>query len=151
MATRLWNILLITALISACSSNGNNQSVGTLLGGAVGALVGAKVSKDSNRAASVAIGAAAGALVGYGIGRYLDDQDQQRLAAATAKTAESGKAQEVHNTETGTTIRTTPVTTTSQASNDGCRTVKQSVELPDGRHESENVRLCKGPNGWEAA
>jgi surface antigen len=151
MITRFWNVLLITVLVTACSSTGNKQSLGALLGGAAGALVGAKVSKDSNRAASVAIGTAVGALVGYGVGRYLDDQDQQHLAAATVKTAESGQTQEVRNSETGTTIRTAPVSSPSQASSEGCRTVKQSVELADGRHESENVRLCKGPNGWEAA
>jgi surface antigen len=150
MNTRFWSVLLITVLVTACSSTGNKQSLGAMLGGAAGALVGAKVSKDSNRAASVAVGTAVGALVGYGVGRYLDDQDQKQLAAATVKTAESGKAQEVRNSETGTTIRTTPVPSTSQASNDGCRTVKQAVELPDGRHETEDVRLCKGPNGWEA-
>lgn len=151
MITRFWNILLIAVLLTACNSTGNKQSFGALLGGATGALVGAKVSKDSNRAASVAIGTAVGALVGYGVGRYLDDQDQQRLAAATVKTAESGKTQEVRNSKTGTIIRTTPVATPSKTVSDGCRTVKQTVELPDGRHESEDVRLCKGLNGWEAA
>ncbi|MNJ34233.1 putative outer membrane lipoprotein [compost metagenome] len=150
MNTRICSILLIAVLVAACSSTGNKQGMGALIGGAVGGLLGAKVSKDSNRAASVVVGTAVGALIGYGVGRYLDDQDQQKLATATVKTAETGKAQEVRNSETGTTIRTTPVSTPTQASRDECRTVRQAVELPDGRHESEDVRLCKGPNGWEA-
>jgi surface antigen len=142
------------SLVVACSSSGDNQSIGALIGGGLGALTGAKVSKDSNRAASIAIGTAVGALVGYGVGRYLDDQDRQRMATATVQTAESGRSQEVHNPETGTTIRTTPVAKApaskpTTASN--CRTVTQSVETSDGRNESEDVTVCKGPNGWEAA
>lgn len=151
MNTRLWCGLLIITLGTACSSAPDKQSMGTLLGGAIGGLVGAKVGKDSNRTASVLMGTAVGALVGYGVGRYLDDQDKQQLAAATVKTAESGRAQEVRNGETGTTIRTSPVSSQPQASGEVCKTVKQSVEMRDGRRESEDVRLCKGANGWEAA
>ncbi|QLC72357.1 glycine zipper 2TM domain-containing protein [Pseudomonas sp. LPB0260] len=153
MTTRYLCLVLMCTLLVACSSTGNKQNIGVLIGGGLGALTGAKLSKDSNRAASIAIGTAVGALVGYGIGRYLDDQDQQRMATATVQTAESGRPQEVRNPDTGTTIRTTPVanaptSTPTTASN--CRTVRQSVELPDGRNESEDVTVCKGPNGWEA-
>ncbi|MOA37276.1 hypothetical protein D3C78_1588550 [compost metagenome] len=89
-------------------------------------------------------------MVGYGIGHLLNEQDKKEMATATAQTAESGRAQQVSNPDTGTTIRTEPVPR-APATASNCRTVKQSVELPDGRSESENVTVCKGPNGWEAA
>ncbi|MDT4870886.1 Glycine zipper [compost metagenome] len=154
MGRKILGFCLACMVLGACSSTGNNQTIGAVVGGVLGAATGAKVSKDSNRAASIAIGTAVGAVVGYGIGRYLDERDKQNMATATAQTAESGRPQEVHNPDTGTTIRTAPVATppsTAQTSASNCRTVQQSVELPDGRNESENVTVCKGPNGWEAA
>lgn len=153
MAIRYLSIFLVCVVIGACSSNGNKQGIGAAVGGALGAITGAAFSKSSNKAAGIAVGTAVGALVGYGVGRYLDDQDKQRMATATTQTAESGRAQEVHNPDTGTTIRTAPVTTkpsSTPTTASNCRTVRQSVELPDGRNESEDVTLCKGPNGWEA-
>lgn len=150
MTARYPILVLISAFVVACSSTGSKQDMGAMIGGSIGAIAGATMGKGSNRAASILIGTAVGAMVGYGIGQLLNDQDKKQMATSTMQTAESGQVQQVSNPNTGTTIRTEPVPSTpATASN--CRTVKQSVELPDGRNESENVTVCKGPNGWEAA
>jgi len=62
MNTRCLCLVLICSFVVGCSSSGNNQGIGALIGGGLGALTGAKVSKDSNRATSIAIGTAVGAL-----------------------------------------------------------------------------------------
>ncbi|MCY1406530.1 hypothetical protein D9M71_217990 [compost metagenome] len=123
-----------------------------MIGGVLGGLAGAKVSGKSDRVAGIAIGTAVGAVIGYGVGRYLDENDRKKMADATVQTAESGQPQVVRSPDSGATIRTTPVASvpseTAKTANN-CRTVRQSVDLPDGRSESEDVTVCKGANGWE--
>jgi hypothetical protein len=60
-------------------------------------------------------------------------------------TASSGKPQSWSSADSGTSGETRVV------SNAGaCRTIEQAVTLADGTKKTEQVRACRGRQGWEA-
>ena len=153
---------------------------GGLLGAAGGAYAGSKMTKDPKTGALIggAIGLVGGALIGKEIGKMLDERDRKRHAEATAKALESGQSQAWSSPDTGAsgqitvkepapiqTVNTptpatpsvakeaTPPAPTPQVVAQGplCRTVTQTIKLQDGRTKTEELKACKGPNGWEAA
>ena len=71
------SIIAIVAGISGCNAhNGsflNNQTGGTLLGGAIGGLTGNQFGKGRGKTAATAFGAVLGAFAGNNIGRSLDN------------------------------------------------------------------------------
>jgi outer membrane lipoprotein SlyB len=168
----------------------NKAQMGSVLGIATGAGVGSQIGKGSGRVIAVAGLAAVGALVGKSIGAYLDEQDRQKLAAATAATADTGASQTIVSPSSGATIRTVlvppntaetrtvskppkdaqpnrrrPVVAAKPdspgpakdasplASDNGrvCQTVRQTIVLKSGTQQEEDIRVCKGANGWEPA
>ncbi len=77
-------------LLAACS-DGGNESIGSTLGGAVGAVLGSEFGGgEAERRIGTAIGAIFGTRVGGKIGRQLDEAARQRARAAEAKALTSG-------------------------------------------------------------
>lgn len=156
MNTKVAVWLLVSFLAAGCVTMSTKQGIGTAVGAAIGGTAGAQIKKHGNRIPAIAAGVAIGGFIGNRIGKYLDDRDRERVAQATTQTAESGRPQEIRSPTNGATIRTAAVEPTPQASDTAnsdrvCRTVRQTIELRDGRQEQEDVTVCKGPNGWEAA
>lgn len=150
---------LISVLIAGClfGCAGANKSTG--LGATLGGLAGSQVVSGKRRIVGIAAGVAVGAFIGNRVGKYLDDRDKRKAADATAQTAETGQKQQF-KTSSGATVTTVaaapppPVATTTPAPASPareCRTVKQSVVLENGTRDSEDVTVCKGPDGWQPA
>jgi len=79
-------VLVMAALAVGCNSTTGSlrkEDMGATLGAVGGALIGSRVAGGNNRWLGAAIGAAAGFYAGKMIGRHLDEQDRQALAAQT--------------------------------------------------------------------
>jgi len=108
----------------------SKEDMGTAVGGVLGAVIGNKVGGD-NKALAMALGAIGGAYLGKTIGRMLDEEDQQRLAASTFKTMRTGEAQSWHNPETGVTAKTSIKETSTQTRQVQVKVLKDKVkEVP---------------------
>lgn len=153
-------LVLVWGIIAGCA-NISKEKGGSGIGAIVGGVVGSQVGSGRTRVLATVLGVGAGALIGNRIGKYLDDRDKQKLANATIETAETGKPQSVVSTDSGTTMRTTTVpvpsaqpssSSTSQATtNNGgeCKIVRQTIVLKDGTRQHEDVKVCRGADGWE--
>lgn len=78
-------LLLLTG---GCAGTGQQQQIGTVIGGVLGAAGGNVAGKSifgrrNGRTMGTIIGGGAGALLGGSIGRLLDERDQARAEAAT--------------------------------------------------------------------
>jgi len=73
-------LLVVTA---GCSNNMTKEDWGSTIGSVGGAVLGAAVAGGKNRWLGAAIGGAAGYFAGKMIGRHLDEQDREALAAET--------------------------------------------------------------------
>ena len=83
MLARLSIVLLIAALLTACTTNpytgereASNKAKGAAIGAAIGAVVGAFTGDDADeRRKRALIGAGVGALTGTAVGAYMDAQE----------------------------------------------------------------------------
>jgi surface antigen len=171
--------LTCSILAAACGETTRQQmgtAIGGVGGVAAGALIGKKLGGTTGAVIGGVGGAAVGAVVGYQIAKMLDERDRPQHAAATQKALDTGQPQVWTNPETGnsgkvevkeattsqvTSGSTTPAgqptaaTSTASTSPAGtaavgqCKTVKQTITLKDGTTREEEVKACKGPNGWE--
>jgi len=136
--------------LSGCAGMDKSTGIGAALGG----LAGSQVGGGKGRYVGVAAGIAVGAFIGNRVGKYLDEKEKRKAADATAQTAETGQKQEFKTTS-GATVTTVaaaappPAATATPARE--CRTVRQSVVLENGTRDSEDVTVCKGPDGWQPA
>jgi len=102
--------LAIAALVlSGCQTE--KKDIGTLAGAAAGALIGAQFGGGSGKILAIVGGAVAGGWLGRQIGGYLDEQDKQKLAESTQRTAVSGSTQTWRNPDTGVSVRTEVIDT----------------------------------------
>jgi surface antigen len=152
--------LLCGFILAGCVTTGQGQSGviagldGCSLGAGVGAMAGGLGAAFLNRGggstlqrfAAPALGTAAGGWIGSQIGCALAPPDQQRASAAVASTAATGRGQTWSSPDTGVSGQTRVV-----ATGDTCRTIEQVVTLSDGSQRTEQVRACRGANGWEVA
>jgi len=87
----LFASVLVLLMASGCQSNMTKEDWGTTLGTVGGAVLGAAVAGD-NKWLGAAIGGAAGYFAGKMIGRHLDEQDRDALAAETVVALDSESA-----------------------------------------------------------
>ena len=90
------------------NSVGPKEDVGAVLGTLAGALIGSQVGKGQGRAVATILGAIGGGLLGKQFGRYLDEQDRQKVAEATQISAETNSAQVYVSPKSGTKVTMTP-------------------------------------------
>lgn len=164
MKTRFFSAICLIFSVLLCScADMNSEKISTGVGGIIGGLAGNKIGSGSGRTVGTVAGVAIGALIGNRIGKYLDAEGTKRTAAASAKTADTGQAQQFR-TSSGAIVTTssvpnsavsvpkpTPTTSVAAAVGPECRTVRQTIVLQDGKSESEDVKMCKGQDGWQPA
>jgi uncharacterized protein YgiM (DUF1202 family) len=129
MKTSIAVIAAAALLVSSCATTDGSTSKtqsGAGIGAIAGALLGAAVSDD--KAKGALLGAALGGLVGAGVGRYLDEQDKQKLAASTQQTITTGTTQSWTNPETGVTAKTEVKQTVAETQQRQIPVLKDKVE-----------------------
>ncbi len=143
-------VLASAVLLSGCSKDNPNQTMGTLIGGAGGAAVGSLFGKGSGQLVGVAVGTLAGAYLGSQIGKDMDEKDKQQ-AAATAQhnleTAKTGQSSSWHNPDTGHSGTVTPTKTYQKSSGEYCREYQQTVTV-GGKTENAYGTACRQPDGF---
>lgn len=146
-------LLPVLALLTACGPNSsfNNQTAGTLGGGAVGAVIGSQIGGGSGKIVATAVGGVLGALLGGYVGKSLDDKDRQLINNTTQDTLETGYSNRPvkwQNPDSGHYGTVTPVRTYTQDGQD-CREFTQTVFI-DGRAEKGRGTACRGSDGvWD--
>ncbi|MEP4071559.1 MAG: glycine zipper domain-containing protein [Parasphingorhabdus sp.] len=113
--------------LTACETTGSNQSLGTALGGLAGGVLG-NIASDDNKALWTVVGAAAGAFVGNQIGRYLDDQDREKMAQSTQHALNNGKSQSWSSPDNGTAGRATVVSSQTRTEQVAVPVLKEKVK-----------------------
>lgn len=99
--------LLLTALaltismltLTSCENMGTKEKIGTTLGVITGGIIGNKIGGKDNKAIGTSLGITAGYFIGSSIGKYLDEQDKQRMAQSTQQAIATGQTQTWSNTE----------------------------------------------------
>lgn len=121
---------LSTSVLVGCqSTGGNKQDIGQIAGAVIGGVIGSQVGdSDGSRVAGIAVGALLGGLLGSEIGRYLDEQDRQRLSTATQEAIYSNKDSSWKNPDSGVAanVRVKDVSTTTRQSQ--VRVLKDSID-----------------------
>jgi uncharacterized protein YcfJ len=155
--TRLF-VAIFALSLAACDSM-DKKTAGAIAGGVIGGAAGTQVGKGKGRILAVIVGAAAGAYVGAKIGEHMENRDKDKMSEATKKAAETGKAQSFTNADSGVQGKAEVVSREMQAvqgtdqkvAERECQVIKQTLITQEGREMQENVTMCKGPQGWEAA
>lgn len=137
--------LIASLLVAGCATTGNQEDMGTWIGGALGALVGHKVDDGGKR--GIVVGALAGALIGKMIGKYMDESDRERLAKTLEETP-NGQVVQWQNETSGNDFRVTPTSNHYAQGDKQCRTFDQAVVI-DGREEVMKGVACQSPGSDE--
>lgn len=96
------SVLCSTLLFGCQSSGGSKEDTGEFVGTVLGAVLASKAGKNTETKILLAgAGALAGRWLGGRIGRYLDEQDKQKMAAATQEAIATGNSSQWTNPETG--------------------------------------------------
>jgi surface antigen len=157
--------------VSACEPN---EEMGQMFGALAGAGLGLALAGDDDdtmKALAVVAGAGLGAWIGGNIGRGLDEQERQRLAASTQQVldmevpassplrsqaaaasppAEAPAVVWDSPTKPGVVSGKTTLLQVADTGNGGqCRKVRQAVTR-NGQESFEDVQMCKQPGGsWQ--
>ena len=94
-------LVAMLALGGCQAGDADNETLGTLLGSVSGAVLGAQVGSGVSRVVASAVGAVGGALVGREIARWLNQRDQEQVAASTQEAIQTGESQTWSNPESG--------------------------------------------------
>ncbi len=144
------NTLAVLSVIclSGCQTLQDNQDlIGGALGSGLGAYAGSQFGKGSGKQIATVAGGLIGAYAGYELTRYLTKEDQESLSDTTQKTLETDKPNSFIG-KSGVMGETQVIDTSTQNSKQ-CKTVQQTISLQDGSTKTENIKACKGANGWE--
>lgn len=140
---------------AGCSGISQNETTGTILGGATGALLGSHFGKGDGRTAATAIGAIIGASVGREVGASLDDTSRHQAVQAAHRaldTADIGSGITWENpANTGAPARGSTVITRQGVDLQGrtCREFQQTVTI-GGKEAHSYGTACRDGNGdWK--
>ena len=146
--------LPVVLLLGACQTLQDNpkQSLGTLLGGGLGALAGSQIGIGKGQLAAVAIGALGGAFLGSEVGKSLDWADKpfmERTARDTLERSRTGQTSVWRNPDSGHSGTFTPTRTFQTASGQPCREYQQTVTI-GGKTENAYGTSCRQADGsWK--
>lgn len=137
--------------LAACASNdqGQKQTIGTLLGGGLGALVGSQVGGGKGKMAAVALGAIAGAYMGSEFGKSLDRADKayaERTAQDSLEYNRTKQTSSWNNPDSKASGSFTPTRTFQTAEGRSCREYETSIVV-DGKTETATGTACRQPDG----
>ena len=145
----------LAILLVGCGGMSQNETTGTLIGGAAGAVIGNQFGKGSGKTAATAIGAILGATVGREIGASLDETSRRRAGEATHRaleTADVGAGITWENpANAGAPAMGTTVITRQGADQQGrtCREFQQMVTI-GGEEVRSYGTACRDGNGdWQ--
>ncbi len=133
-------------LLSGCSSYGQQEQTGIVIGGALGGLLGSQVSSkhDDWRTAAIIAGTMAGAAIGGSVGQTMDEVDRMKTAQSL-EAVRTGVPSTWQNPDTGNEFSVTP-TRTYVTSAGPCREYTLEA-LVGGRHETVYGTACRQPDG----
>jgi surface antigen len=147
--------LSLAMLLTGCAGMSENETAGTIVGGAAGAVIGSQFGKGDGRIAATAIGAILGATVGREIGASLDETSRRRAGEATHRaleTADVGTGITWDNpANAGAPARGSTVITRQGADQQGrtCREFQQTVTI-GGEEVQSYGTACRDDNGdWQ--
>ena len=145
----------LAMLLAGCGAMSENETTGTLVGGAAGAVLGNQFGKGGGKTAATAIGAILGATVGREIGDSLDETSRRRADEATHRaleTADVGAGITWDNpANAGAPARGSTVVTRQGADRRGrtCREFQQTVTI-GGEEVWSYGTACRDGNGdWK--
>lgn len=146
---RFLAVLLIPAVLPACSGDGpTKQDAGLLTGAVAGGIIGNQVGRGSGNVLATMAGAVVGGIVGSEIGRSMDEQDR-RLAAqaeyAALEEGESDRPRRWRNPDNGRYGDVVPGRPYKRASVD-CRDYTSTVFI-DGKPRTMKGTACRNPDG----
>ena len=152
-ASKVTAVVLATALMAGCVTQGNQKEfAGTLLGAGLGGLAGSKIGGGKGQLAAVAIGTLAGAVIGGGIGQSLDNVDKLYAERAQSRAAAVPVGQTItwNNPDSGNSGTVTAVRDgTNTRTGAYCREYRTTVDV-GGRPESAYGTSCRQPDGsWQ--
>lgn len=140
---------LTASLLAGCAStNGQNQTLGTLAGAVGGAALGSAFGQGSGKVAAIAAGALVGGFLGNQIGARLDQQSQQYNYAASVQALDSGAPQQWQNPQNGVygTVNPGPA---NYVNNRVCRPYTNTIFI-DGQQQVARGTACRNPDGsWQ--
>ncbi len=126
----------------------NRELVGSLLGAAAGGFLGSKVGDGNGQLAAVAGGALLGFLVGGGVGRTMDEVDQNCIGQ-TLEHAQDGQQITWNNPQTSTRYQVVPTRTVQRSDGRYCREYTTTAVV-NGRTQNTYGRACRQPDGsWQ--
>ena len=145
----------LTLTVSGCGGMGQNETAGSLIGGAVGAVVGHQFGDGTGQIAATALGAIIGAMVGGHVGESLDADSKGQAKAAAQRaldSAEVGQPIQWHNPSNGGGAASGAIEITRlgrDANGRECREFVHMVKV-DGREEQEYGTACRDAGGdWK--
>ena len=136
----------------APSPGGQNQLLGTGIGGILGGVAGSFLGKDG--AVGTVLGALVGAVVGNQLGALLDQREKEGLANASQHAAVAPAGERVawstpddrgKQTASGWAMPVGEPETSADGKS--CRKVRQSVDK-GGKTTTEDVTLCRKESAW---
>ncbi|MEO1328591.1 MAG: hypothetical protein AAFW46_02930 [Pseudomonadota bacterium] len=154
-AAFLASLLATALLLTACSTKEQTGQVsGGVAGGTIGVLVGQKLGGRAGAIIGGLIGAAAGVAIGGEIGRYLDERDREKAAAASRQAIAAsedldGRAATqnwVSETNEGVSGSATAMRTSAD-----CYTVQEVAAIPGRGDVRQETRYCRQGDGWVPA
>lgn len=135
------------SLLFGCATT--KEESGALTGALTGAVIGSSIGKGPGKALAIWLGAVVGSQVGATIGRYMDEQDRQRLVSVL-ETQRTAMGSTWVNPDTGYQYTATPTKTYDDPVGTGpCRefTIDASI---GGKTEEIYGTACRQADGsWK--
>lgn len=152
-ASKITAIVLATALMAGCVTQGNQKEfAGTLLGAGLGGLAGSQIGSGKGQLAAVAVGTLAGAFIGRGIGQSLDNVDKlyAERAKSSAAAVPVGQTVAWNNPNSGNSGTVTAVRDgTNTQTGAYCREYRTTVDVGGSTQEAYGTS-CRQPDGsWQ--
>ena len=141
-------LCVFSLAMSGCTTQGEHEEAGMIIGGMLGGILGAQVDDDHGpRTAAIIIGTMLGSQIGGSIGAHMDDTDRLRTGQ-TLETVRTGVSSSWRNPDSGIDYRVTPNKTFTSVSGP-CREYTIDA-LIGGRTEQIYGTACRQNDGsWE--
>ena len=144
-------ILSVLTLNGCSNTTGSKESLGTVVGAALGGLLGSQFGSGDGKTAAIVTGIFLGGLLGKDVGATLDRVDKQIMARTTHNTLENspiGSTSNWNNPDTGNSGTITP-TKTYQTTSGYCREFQTTVTV-GGKVQNAYGTACRQPDGsWK--
>ena len=139
-------IVALVVLLPACQST-EARRAGGLIGSIAGSIGGSYLGNYLGGTAGQIVGAIAGGVGGYylgsTIGGYLGKEDKQKMVEASQRAYESEQPETFSNPNSGVSGKAEVVQAAQEGDSSGCKTIRQTVVLKDGKTVTEDVKSCK--------